>query len=81
MSDKHTLSALLLQFATGAAIHTMVLFLLLAEGETSCFYPQILMLYGPLIYIVNRLLLRRERTMASIAIVNVAAAGVLVRSV
>lgn len=78
MSNKFTFSAVLLQFSMGAAIHTMVLFMLLAEGEINCFYPQILMLYGPLIYGVNRLLLRRERTMASIAVVNVAAVGLLI---
>ncbi|MDD3346448.1 DUF4129 domain-containing protein [Oscillibacter sp.] len=81
MDERKTLPALSMQFST-AAIFCSLTYLMTPEKETiGLFYPQVLLLYAPLIYWINRLFLRRSRTMRAATVLNGAAAIALLAAI
>lgn len=81
MDNRHTFPALTSQFAMACCLMTLIYMVTLGEGTPEIYYPQVLPVYAPLLYGVNRLFLRRERTMLSTALLNAALWAVLMISI
>lgn len=70
MHEKNTLSALTTLFSAACIFCTLYYLMTLGQRTPSPYYPQILMLYAPVLYGLNRAFLHREHTMRSFAILN-----------
>lgn len=68
--DRHTLSAILLQLAYGGMLCDLALLTGEGQGSPHPYFPLILLIYAPLIYGLNRLVLRRQRTVYFLTAVN-----------
>ena len=70
MDERHTLSALTMQFALACNLCTLVYLFTLTNAGTGRYYPLVLLAYAPAIYGLDRLFLRRSRTMRGLVIFN-----------
>lgn len=74
MSDSRSFTCGISQFALACNLTTVFYLLTLNDGPPGTIFPRVMLLYAPLLYWINRLFLRRERTMLSLTLLN----GVLV---
>lgn len=81
MSNRHLFPALTAQFALACCLATLTYVVTLNEGIAGAYYPQVLLAYAPVLCWINRLFLRRERTMLALTLFNGAAWAVLVVSI
>jgi len=70
MPDSRTFTCSISQFALACNLTTVFYLLTLSDGLPGTVYPRIMLLYAPLLYWINRLFLRRERTMLSLTVLN-----------
>ena len=70
MHDHRPLPCMASQFALACNLTTVYHLMTLDEGAPGRFFPASMLLYAPLIYLLNRLFLRRERSMLALALVN-----------
>ena len=70
MDDRHTLSAVVLQFALACDLCTLVYLTTLLNGPVGLWYPHMLLVCAPAVYGLNRLFLRRSRTVRSMVLFN-----------
>ena len=68
--DSRLLPAVCYQFGLACNLTTAYYILTMSEGMPGWFFPQIMLLYAPVLYLVNRLFLRRERSAAAVLSVN-----------
>ena len=68
--DARLLPAVCYQFGLACNLTTAYYVLTMSAGMPGWFFPQILLLYGPMIYLFNRLFLRRERSLLALFGVN-----------
>ena len=71
MDNRHTFSASATQFALACCLFTLTELVALNNGTMHGYYPFILLIYAPALYGINRLFLRRERTMLDVTLLNV----------
>lgn len=72
---KHTFPALTSQFAVACNLTALYLIMTLREGSVGRMFPLSLLAYAPLLYLLNRLYLRRERTLRGVILLNLAVAA------
>jgi len=70
MFDHRPLPSIASQFALACNLTTAYYLMTLDAGSPGPFFPLSMLVYAPLIYLVNRLFLRRERTMLALTILN-----------
>lgn len=75
MSEKHTLAAVTAQFTVACNLFAVYVILTTREDIHSWFFPWALLAFAPLIYVLNRLFLRRKQTLQTLWLLN-AAAGI-----
>ena len=80
MADKHTFPALMSQCAVACNLTTLYLTMTVSEGAVGRMIPLSLLVYAPLVYLLNCWHLRRERTLRGVALLNFAAAAAYVLS-
>ena len=68
--DPRILPALCYQFGLACNLTTVHYMLTMSEGMPGWFFPQIMLLYAPGLYLINRLFLRRERSLLALFAVN-----------
>lgn len=78
MHDTRILPAAACQFALACNLTTAYYMLTMADGMPGWFYPQVMLLYAPLVFLLNRLFLRRERSLLALGGVNIALCGCMV---
>ncbi|OUQ80177.1 hypothetical protein B5E43_04425 [Flavonifractor sp. An100] len=71
MDNRHTFSASATQFALACCLFTLTELVALNNSTMHGYYPFILLIYAPALYGINRLFLRRERTMLDVTLLNV----------
>ncbi|MBU5627227.1 hypothetical protein KQI82_09940 [Oscillibacter sp. MSJ-2] len=81
MREKHTLSALTTLFSSACIFCTLYYLMTLGERTPAAYYPQVLMIYAPVLYGLNRAFLHREHTMRSFTLLNVSMGTALFLSV
>lgn len=69
MDEKRVFSCLVMQFVIACNLCTMT-YIMGADGGL-WLYPQILLVYGPAVYGIDSLFLRRQRTMRGLVVLNV----------
>lgn len=70
MDNRQIFSAVTSQFSLACSLTTLTYLATLKNGDGDLYYPLVLLLYAPLLFIVNHLFLRRERTMRGVFILN-----------
>lgn len=70
MGNRQFFPALTSLFALACCLATLTYLITLNAGITGAYYPQVLLVYAPLLYGINRLFLRKERSMLSITALN-----------
>lgn len=70
MHDHRPLPSIASQFALACNLTTAYYLITLDEGLSGPFFPLSMLAYAPLIYLINRVFLRRERTMLALTILN-----------
>lgn len=73
MDERHTLSAVTMQFALACNLCTLVYLTTLSRGTVNLYFPLVLLAYAPAVYGLDRLFLRRPRTMRGLVLLNAAA--------
>ena len=68
--DARILPAACYQFGLACNLTTAYYILTMNEGMPGWYFPQIMLLYAPLIYLLNRFFLRRERSLLALLTVN-----------
>jgi hypothetical protein len=81
MKESYTLSASLMQVSLGGILSACSYFLTMEDQTQVVYFPAILLVYAPLVYLLNRLFLRRERTIITWILWNVMLCALLVGSV
>jgi hypothetical protein len=81
MKESYTLSASLMQVSLAGVLSACSYFLTMENQTQVVYFPAILLIYAPLVYLLNRLFLRRERTIIAWILWNVALCALLVGSV
>jgi hypothetical protein len=71
MNRQRSLSGVVMQFSLAACLLTFHYMMTLSQVQSIRWYPLSLLLYGPLVYIINRIYLRRERTLRGLVLLNV----------
>lgn len=74
MNEKHTLGAVCKQVSMACCVGAMNFLLNAGEVMETYYFPMSLLVYAPLLYFLDRLLLRRERSMQYLIILNTVAA-------
>ena len=72
MHDTRMLPAAACQLALACNLTTAYYMLTMGDGMPGWFFPQITLLYGPLLYLLNRLFLKKERSMLALGGLNLA---------
>ena len=72
MHDTRILPAAACQLALACNLTTAYYMLTMGEGMPGWFFPQITLLYGPFLYLLNRLFLKKERSMLALGGLNLA---------
>ena len=72
MHDRRILPAVACQLALACNLTTIYYMLTMRDGMPGWFFPQILLVYGPAVYLVNRLFLKKERSVLAVGALNVA---------
>ena len=70
MGNRQFFPALTSLFALACCLATLTYLITLNAGIMGTYYPQVLLVYAPLLYGINRLFLRKERSMLSITALN-----------
>lgn len=70
MDKRYTLSSLTTVFSTSCIFCTLFYLMTLNQGTPNLYYPQVLLCYTPLLFLVNTLFLRKSRTMRSFALID-----------
>lgn len=70
MHDRRVLPAVACQFALACNLVTVYYMLTMREGLPGWFFPQILPVYAPLVYLINRLFLKKERSVLAVGVLN-----------
>jgi hypothetical protein len=81
MKEPYTLSASLMQVSLGGVLSACSYFLTMEDQTQVAYFPAILLVYAPLVYLLNRLFLRRERTVIAWILWNATLCALLVGSV
>ncbi len=71
MLDTRSFSSVATQFVLACDLTAFYYLMTLRDGAVQWFFPQTLLLFGPLVYGVNRLFIRRERTLRGVFFLNV----------
>ncbi len=74
MDRETTVSALTLQMSASCLLCTLAYWFLDAELSPGGLYPPVLLVYGPLLYGIDRLFLQQERTLQALCLLNGGAA-------
>lgn len=75
MTDPRFLPSLLGQYALACNMTSAYYMLTMGEGMPGWFYPQMMLIYAPVLCLINRLFLRRERTLLFLSVLNAALCG------
>ena len=75
MYDPSLLISLCTQFALACNLTSFYYMITMGDGMPGWFFPQSMLIYAPLLYLINRLFLRRDRTMLSLGLLNVTLCG------
>lgn len=78
MSDKHTLSAVTAQLTVACNLASIYIVLGMREDFHTWFFPGALLLFAPLLYGLDRLFLRRERSLRALWLLNILAAAIFI---
>lgn len=70
MTEKSTLTSLTSLFTTACIIGSFVIIMEESYTRAGLFYPLAFLVYAPGLYLLNRLFLRRDRTMRALVILN-----------
>ena len=71
MSEKHTFSGIMAQLTLACIICTLTYTMLFIYGrQPNLYYPAVLMIYGPMLYIIDIFFLRKQRTQEQLTILN-----------
>lgn len=70
MHDPRVLPAVACQFALACNLTTVYYMLTMREGLPGWFFPQFLLVYAPLVYLINRLFLKKERSVLAVGGLN-----------
>ena len=71
MHDTRILPAAACQLALACNLTTAYYMLTMGEGAPGWYFPQILLLYAPLLYLLNRLFLKKERSLLAVSGLNI----------
>ena len=81
MKEQYPIPSFLMQISLGGILCALS-YLFISEGQIpAVYFPGVLLVYGPLVYVVNRLFLRQDRTVIGLVILNVILALLLISSV
>ena len=78
MGETRKFPSVLYQYALACNLTSCYYMLTIGEGMPGWFFPQVLLVYGPLLYLLNDLFLRRERTLLGLIALNILACGGMV---
>lgn len=81
MRNRNAFPSLTAQFALACCLVTLTYMVTLNTGATGAYYPQVLLAYAPLVYGIDRLFLRRERSLLAAVLLNGALWATLTGSV
>ena len=70
MHDTRILPAVACQFALACNLTTAYYMLTMGDGMPGWFYPQLMLLYAPALYLLNRLFLKKERSILALGSLN-----------
>lgn len=75
MHDMRLLPAVACQLALACNLTTAYYMLIMKDGMPGWYYPQIMLLYAPALYLINRLFLKKERSVLALVCLNGALFG------
>lgn len=70
MRNHNAFPALTAQIALACCLVTLTYIFTLNDGTPGTYYPQVLLAYAPLLYGINRLFLRHERSLLTVVVLN-----------
>lgn len=76
-AKNHALPTFAMLVGVGCILCTLVTFITMGRGNNGGCFPLVLTVYGPVLFGVDRLFLRRQRTMMSLALLNIGALAAL----
>ena len=71
MHDTRIIPAAACQFALACNLTTAYYMLTMSDGMPGWFFPQIMLLYAPIIYLTDRLFLKKERSLLAVGSLNI----------
>lgn len=81
MKEQYSISSFLMQISLGG-IFCALSYIFINEGQNpAVYFPGVLLVFGPLVYVINRLFLHRDRTVISLVILNGILALLMIGSV
>ena len=76
-AKNHALPTFAMLVGVGCILCTLVTFITMGRGDNGGCFPLVLTVYGPVLFGVDRLFLRRQRTMMSLTLLNIGALAAL----
>ena len=76
-AKNHALPTFAMLVGIGCILCTLVTFITMGHGDNGGCFPLVLTVYGPVLFGVDRLFLRRQRTMMSLTLLNIGALAAL----
>jgi len=81
MDDRYTLSSVTMQLSLACCICTLLCVTMAAGDTLGLYYPMVLIPYAPILYGINCLFLRKERTLQSLFLLNACFCSALIVSI
>lgn len=72
MDERRTFSSLVLQFTLAANLCTFFYLMTLSTRTPNGYYPLSMLVYSPVVYLLNKLFLSRPQTMRRLVLLNTA---------
>ncbi len=80
MDERHPFPGITAQFALACCLVTLTYVFSPDPGTVRAYYPQVLLAYAPALYGINRLFLRRDRSLLALVALNGVLAAALLLS-
>ncbi len=81
MNERYSIPAFLMQISLGGVLCALSYILISGGQPPAGYFPGVLLIFGPLVYVANRLFLSRDRTILSMVAMNAALALLMIGSV